>query len=81
MSLEDIQLDRSQRKGGTVVLARMNWTECHRVVHGMPEDPMYELCVIGKGQGQDAIYAFVEETETGHRSSSFKGPPVQLSQK
>ena len=47
MSLEDIQLDRSQRKGGTVVLARMNWMECHRVVHVIPGDPMYELYVIG----------------------------------
>ena len=59
-----------------VVLASMNLTECHRMA--IPGDPMCGLHVVRKGHGHQAIYNFVEEAETGHRSSLFKGLPVQL---
>ena len=44
----------------------------------IPGDPMCGLHVVRKGHGHQAIYNFVEEAETGHRSSLFKGLPVQL---
>ena len=54
-----------------VVLASMNLTECHRMA--IPEDPMCGLHVVRKGYGHQANYNFIEEAETGHRSSLFKG--------
>ena len=43
-------------------------------------DPMCGLYLVSKGHSYGAVYEFVEETETGHRSSLFKGPPVQMRQ-
>ena len=43
-----------------------NLTEFHRIV--MPRDPMCGPHVVRKGHGHEAIYKFIEETETGHRS-------------
>ena len=74
------QLDNSQCKEGVfvVILASMNLTACHRVAkYG---NPMCGLYVVGKGHSHEAVYNFVEETETGHKSSLFKGLPVQLRQ-
>ena len=73
-----IPLDSGQWKEGIfiVVLASMNLTECHRVT--IPGDPMCGLHVVRKGHGHQAIYSFIEEAEMGHRSSLFKGLPVQL---
>ena len=56
----------------------MNLTECHRVA--MSGNPMCGLYVVGKGHSHEAVYDFVEENETGHRSSLFKGLPAQLRQ-
>ena len=36
-------------------------------------NPMCGLYVVGKGHSHEAVYNFVEETETGHISSLFKG--------
>ena len=60
-----------------VVLASMNLTECHHrmAIHG---DPMCGLHAVRKGHRHQAIYNFVEEAEMGHRSSPFKGLPVEL---
>ena len=44
----------------------------------IPGDPMCGLHVVRKGHGHKAIYDFIEEAETGHRSPLFKGLPVQL---
>ena len=75
---EGIPLDNGQWKERVfiVVLASMNLTECHRMA--IPGDPMCGLHVVRKGHDHQAIYYFVEEAETGHRSSLFKGLPVQL---
>ena len=75
---EGIPLDNGQWKERVfiVVLASMNLTECHRMA--IPGDPMCGLHVVRKGHCHRAIYKFVEEAETGHRSSLFKGLPVQL---
>ena len=75
---ECIPLDNGQWKEGVfiVVLASMNLTECHRMA--IPGDPICGLHVVMKGQGHQAIYNFIEEAEMGHRSSLFKGLPVQL---
>ena len=75
---EDIPLDNGHWKEGVFieVLASINLTECHRMV--IPGDPMCGLHVVRKGHGHLAIYNFIEEPETGHRSSLFKGVPVQL---
>ena len=54
----------------------MNLTECHRM--SIPGDPMCGLHVVRKGHCHQAIYNFEEEAQTGHRSSLFKGLPVQL---
>ena len=59
-----------------VVLASMNLMECHRVA--IPGYPMCGLYVVRKGHSHQAIYNFIEEAETGHRSSFFKDLPVQL---
>ena len=56
----------------------MNLTECHGMA--ISGDPMSGLYVFRKGHSHEAVYNFVEETETGHRSSLFKGLPVQLRQ-
>ena len=71
-------LDNGQWKEGVfiVVLASMNLTECHTVT--IPGDPMCGLHIVTKGHGHQAIYNFIEEAETGHRSSVFKGLPFQL---
>ena len=75
-----IPLDNSQWKERicVVILASMNLTECHRVA--ISYNPMYGLYVVGKGNSHEAIYDLVEETETGHRSSLFKGLSAQLRQ-
>ena len=75
---EGIPLDNGQWKERIfiVVLTSMNLTECHRMA--IPGDPMCGLHVVRKGHGHQAIYNFVEGAETGHRSSLFKGLPVQL---
>ena len=39
---------------------------------------MCGLHVVRKGDGHQAIYNCVEESEMGHRSSLFNGLPVQL---
>ena len=49
----------------------MNLTECHRVA--ISGNPMCGLYVAGKGHSHEGVYNFVEETETGHISSLFKG--------
>ena len=46
----------------------------------IPGDPMSRLYVNKKGHGQEAIYNFVEESETDHRSSFFEGLLVKLRQ-
>ena len=43
-------------------------------------DTPSRLYVVGKGHSHEAVYDFVEETESGHRSSLFKGLPAQLRQ-
>ena len=75
---EGIQLDNGQWKERLfiVVLDSMNLTECHGMA--IPGDPICGLRVVRKGHGHQAIYNFVEEAERGHRSSLFKGLPVQL---
>ena len=60
------------------ILTSMNLTECHGMA--ISGDPMCGLYVVRKGHSHEAVYNFVEETETGHRSSLFKGLPVQLRQ-
>ena len=52
----------------------MNLMECHGMA--ISGDPMCGLYVVRKGHSHEAVYDFVEETETGHRSSLFKGMPV-----
>ena len=77
---ECIPLDNSQWKEGVFVaiLTSINLTECHGMaIYG---DPMCGLYVVRKGHGHEAVYDFVEESETGHRSSLFKDLPVQLRQ-
>ena len=59
-----------------VFLASMNLMECHRMA--IPGDPMCGLHVVRKGHGHEAIYNFVEEAETDHWPSLFKGLPIQL---
>ena len=44
----------------------------------IPGDPMCVLHVVSKGHCHQAIHNFIEEAETGHRSSLFKGLLVQL---
>ena len=39
---------------------------------------MCGLQIVGKEHSHQAIYKFIEESEAGHRSSPFKGLPVQL---
>ena len=70
---EGIPLDNGQWKEGVfiVVLARMNLTDCHRMA--IPGDHMCGLDEVRKGHGHQAIYNFVDEAETGHGSSLFKG--------
>ena len=77
---ECIPLDNSQWKEGVFVaiLTSMNLTECHGIA--ISGDPMCRLYVVRKGHSHEAVYDFLEETETGHRSSLFKGLPVQLRQ-
>ena len=77
---ERIQLDNSQWKEGVFVaiLTRMDLTECRGMA--ISGDPMCGLYVVRKGHSHEAVYDFVEETETGHRSSLFEGLPVQLRQ-
>ena len=41
-------------------------------------NPMCGRYVVGKGHSHEAVYDFVGETETGHRSSPFKGLSAQL---
>ena len=41
---------------------------------------MCGLYVVRNGHNHEAVYDFVEETETGHRSSLFKGLSVLLRQ-
>ena len=59
-----------------MALASMNLTECHRMA--IPRDPMCGLHEVRLGHGHEAIYNFVEEAETNHWPSLFKGLPVQL---
>ena len=50
--------------------------------HGMAisGDLMCGLYVVRKGHSHEANCDFLEETETGHSSSLFKGLPVLLQQ-
>ena len=75
---ECIPLDNSQWKEGVFVaiLTSLNLTECHGMA--ISGNPMSGLYVFRKGHSHEAVYNFVEETETGHRSSLLKGLPVQL---
>ena len=41
-------------------------------------DPMCVLHIVRKGHCHQAIHNFIEEAETSHRSSLFKGLLVQL---
>ena len=61
-----IPLDNSERKEGILIglLASVTLTECHGMA--ISGYPMSGLDVITKGQGHEAIYYFVKETETGH---------------
>ena len=70
---EGIPLDNGLWKERLFIVfhASMNLTECHRMA--IPGDPMCGLHVVRNGQGHQAIYNFVEEAETGHRKSLFKG--------
>ena len=43
----------------------MNLTECHGMA--ISGDLMCGLYVVMKGHSHEAVYDFVEETETGHR--------------
>ena len=47
-----------------IIFASMNLTECHRVAKS--GNPMCGLYVVWKGHSHEAVYKFVEETETGH---------------
>ena len=73
-----IPLDNGQWKEGAfiIVFASMNLTECHRMA--LPGDPMCGLHEVRKGHDHKSIYNIIEEAQTGHRSSIFKGLPVQL---
>ena len=61
-----------------MILNRMDLSEYYGMA--ISGDPMCGLYVVRKGHSHEAVYDFVEETETGHRSSLFKGLPVQLRQ-
>ena len=67
---ECIPLDNSQCKEGVFVaiLTSMNLTKCHGMA--ISGDPMSGLYVFKKGHSHEAVYNFVEETETGHREGS-----------
>ena len=67
-----------RRRVFVAILTSINLTECQEMA--ISGDPMCGLYVVRKGHSHEAVYGFVEETETGHRSSLFKGLPVQLRQ-
>ena len=74
---ECIPLDNSQWKERVFVaiLTSMNLTECHGMA--ISGDPMCGLYVVRKGHSHEAVYDFVEETETGHRSASSAETTMQ----
>ena len=81
LSLEGHSTGHGLRKEGILkrINDRMKLTKCGRVAmfgHAMSAG----LNVIGKVDGHEAIYYFIEETETGLFSSLFKCLPVQLVQ-